>query len=250
MILLRLVLCSTISLCGIASAETLSEKVENSTRSSGDLEILDVQTEAEMRAIMREVGQRLLPSDCGDWGEDEPRVAAVIELGAIRELWIGSEYAVSEGLGIEGLQRTYEIKNLSLGGSPFQGSIDIRLPNREMDVERTCFNKLKGVQIKGPNDNGEGIYRNDLWEMTVSEVNFGVLVKPQGLSGERVATGETQVTLALSESLVTMALRKSAEHLWALPGSLILLILWAFGGRVLRKIAQKRRTQSTRGSRM
>ena len=52
-------------------------------------------------------------------------------------------------------------------------------------------------------------------------------------------TGETQVTLMISEGLVAMALRKTVEHLWALPGALGLMVLWAVGGWILQKIKAK-----------
>ena len=243
--LLRLIIFTTISLCGVASAETGSEKVENGGHSSGDREILDVQTEAELRSVLHEVGQKLIPTDCGDWNEDEPRVAAVMNLGSFKELWIGSEYSDSEGLGIERFQKRYEIRDISKGGAPLRGSINIRLPSGEMDVERTCFSKLKDVQVRGSNDDGEGVYKGNLWKMTIIEIKFGVLVEPQGFLGERTATGETQVTVTMSEGILAMALRKSAEHLWALPGSLGLLMLWAFGGRVLRRMQAKWRSRST-----
>lgn len=241
--LLRLILFTTISLCGVASAGAESEIVERGGYGNGDREILDVQTEAELRSILREVGQKLIPSKCSDWNEDEPRVAAVMNLGGFKELWIGSEYSDSEGLGIEGFQKRYEIRDLSMGGLPLRGSIDIRLSSGEMNVERACFNKMKDVQVRGSNDDG-GMYKGNLWKMTIIESKFGVLVESQGISGERIATGETQVTLTMSEGLLAMALRKSAEHLWALPGSLGLLILWAFGGQILRRMQAKWRSQS------
>lgn len=241
----RLMLFVAISLCGVESTKSVSEVVEPRRLSNDNREILDVETEAELRSILREVGQKLTPNDCNDWKEDDPRVAAVMNLRVVSQLWIGSEYSQSEGLGIDGLQRTYEIRRLTIGGSPLRGSIEIRLPSNEIDDERACFSKLKDVQIRGSNDEGDGVYEGDLWTMRVSEIKFGVLVKSQGLSGERVETGETQVTLTMSEGLLTMVLRKSAEHLWALPGSLGLLILWAFGGRVIRKIQAKFCSRST-----
>ena len=240
---LGLILFVTISLFWVASAETESEIMEQGGDSYNDQEILDVQTEEELRSILSEVGQKLTPSHCSDWNEDESRVAGVMNLRRFQELWIGSGYSDSEGLGINGLQRRYEIKDITMGGLPLRGSIHIRLPSREMDAERPCFRKLKGVQIRGSNDDGNGVYRSNLWKMTITEIKFGVLVKPQGFSGERVATGETQVTIAMSEGLMSMALRKSAEHLWALPGSLGLLILWAFGGRTLRNVWAKWRAR-------
>ena len=245
--LLGLILFSAMSLCLVVRAETRAAEGEHG-KPNDDGEVLDVQTDAELRSILSEVGQRLVPSDCGDWNEDEARVVAVLNLRSHKELWIGTEYSDAEGLGINGFQKRYEIKNLSKGGSPMRGSIDIRLPTREMDAERACFSKLKGVQVKGANDDAQGAYQSNLWKMTISEIKFGVLVEPQGLWGDKVPTGETQVTLTMSEGLVAMALRKSVEHLWALPGSLGLMVFWAVGGRILRRMQAKRRTRSTSDS--
>ena len=245
MYLLRLILFATLSIGGVTNAAAESGNAEHGGYVGGVREILDVETEAELRFILREVGQNLIPSDCSDWAEDKPRVAAVMTLGTFKELWIGRKYSDSNGLGIEGLHRRYEIQNLSMGGSPLRGNIDIRLPVRDMDSDRECFAQLKGVRIKGSNDEDKGVYRSGLWEMTIDNISFVVLVKPQDLSGQRIPTGEAQVTIAVSEGLLSMALRKSGEHLWALPGSLGLLILWAIWGRILRKIREKWRARST-----
>ena len=162
-----------------------------------------------------------------------------------KELWVGKKYSDSDGFGIDGLQRAYEIKNISKSGSPLRGSIQIRLTTPEMDLERVCFNKLKGIQVRGANNADQGVYESNLWNMRIDDIKFGVLVKPQGLRKEKVQTGETQVTLTMSEGLATMALRKSAQHLWALPGSLALMVLWAVGVRILRRTRAKWHERST-----
>ena len=232
-----LILFSAMSLCLVASAAAGQEKLEHGGPNNDDREILDVQTDAELRSILSEVRKSLMPSDCGDWNEDETRVVVVFNFRGHKELWIGTEYSDAEGFGVENLLRTYEVNNLFKGGgSPLRGSIEIRLPTPEMDIERACFSKLKGVQVRGANDDGQGVYQGNLWKMTISEIKFGVLVEAQGLWGEKVPTSNTQVTLTMSEGLTTMALRKSVEHLWALPGSLGLMVLWAVGGWILRRI--------------
>jgi len=243
--LLGLILLVAISLCWKANAETSSESIESSESNSADKEILDVQTEEELRSILSEVWRVLPPSDCNSWNEDEPRVATVMNLGELREFWIGREYAESEDVGIDGLQKRYEIKGLFAGGDPLRGSITVRLPAHEMEIERPCFSKLKDVQVRWVHDDLGETYRGEIWQLTIKEVNFAVLVKPQGFFGKRVPTDETQVTLIMSEGLVAMALRKSAEHLWALPGSLGLLMLWAVGRQVLRRMQVKWRARST-----
>ena len=237
--LLGQILCSVLSLCLVASAATTQHDLERGIPNNEDREILDVQTDAELRSLLSEVGERLLPSDCADWNEDEARVAAAFDFRGHKELWIAKEYSDADGLGVDGLQKTYKIKNLSKGGSPLRGSIEIRLPTPEMDVERACFSKLTGVQVRGADDDAQGVYQGNLWKMTTSEVEFGILVKRQGLGGKKVPTGETQVTIKMSEGLVAMALRKSFEHLWALPGSLGLMALWAVGARILRRMRAK-----------
>ena len=112
---LGLILFAAISLFWVASAETESEIVEQAGDSYNDREILDVQTEEELRSILSEVGQKLIPSHCSDWNKDESRVAGVMNLRRFEELWIGSEYSDSEGLGINGLQRRYEINHPKSG---------------------------------------------------------------------------------------------------------------------------------------
>ena len=245
MVIWGLILFSAISLCWVESVQSESESVESGISNNDERELVDVQTKAELRSILAKVRQKLVPSICTEWHEDDSRAVAVMTMLGHKELWIGTEFSDAEELGIEGLQRMYEIKDLSRGGTRLRGSIHIRLPTHEMEVERACFSKLKNVQVRGSNGDGGGVYEGDLWEMTITEIEFGVLVQPQGVLGERVATGETQVTLTMSEGLVAMALRKSAEHLWALPGSLGLLVVWAVGRIVLRRMQSKWRARST-----
>lgn len=234
---------------GVAQIKEAQKEADSERQSGEDKQILDVQTHAELRSILDHVKRNLVPSNCDDWKEGDARVIAVLNTGALKELWVGNKYSESQDFGIEGLQRTYEIKNLSKGGSPMRGSIQIRLPTREMVIERACFKKLKGAQVRGSTEDNNGMYRNNLWEMTITDVKFGVLVKPQVIRGPRVMTGETQVTLVMSESLLAMVLRKAAEHLWALPGSLGLMIMWSLGGRLVRRVKTKRRSTSNHSAR-
>ena len=225
----RLVFVVAMSLCLVTSAATAAEAREHGTPTNEDKEITDIQTDEELRLYLNEVRQLIPPSDCSEWNQDDARVVAVFEFRTNKELWIGKEYDDSDGLGVNGLQRTYEIEDISKGGSPIRGSIKIRLPTTEMDTERVCFTTLQGIHVRGAKNDGEGVYRSDLWNMTIDEVNFGILVEPQGIMKEKTPTGETQVTLTISEGLVTMVLRKSVEHLWALPGSFVLMALSGHG---------------------
>ena len=251
MITLRPILFGTILLsilgymeAGLAQLKGAREEAGTRNLSRKDEEILDVRTRAELRSILDHMKRNLLPSKCDDWKENDARAIAVLNMRRLRELWVGKKYSESRGLGIEGLQRTYKINNLTKGGLPRRGSIQIRLPTRDMDIERTCFNKLEGVQVRGSTEDDEGVYRSNLWKMTITEVKFGVLVKPQPAPVRRIETGEAQVTLVMSEGVTTMVLRKSTEHLWALPGSLALMIMWSLGGRLLRQIKIKRQSTS------
>ncbi|MCY3803017.1 MAG: hypothetical protein OXG06_01240 [Gammaproteobacteria bacterium] len=216
-----------------------SEEYDHGRSDSGTEDILDVKTDAELHSILSEVRQILPPSDCGDWDEDEARVVGVFSLGSNKELWIGKEYSNADGLGVKGLQKTYEIESLSVSGSPLLGVIKIRLPTPKMDVERACFRKLKGLQVRIINADEQEIFQNNNWKMTITKIKFGVLVKPQGLMKKKEPTGESQVILTTSEGLIGMAIRKSVEHLWALPGSLGLMVLWTIGGWVLRRTPKK-----------
>ena len=243
-ILRTILLLGVLPICFLTGEARADEQFESGTFSTYDKEMLDVETDAELRSLLSDLGQSLLPSDCRNWKEDAPRVVAIFDFRGHKELWIGKEYSDTDGLGVNGLQRTYRIKNVTRGGSPLRGSITIRLPVRQMDVERLCFEKLKGVSVRGVDTNAQGVYKGNIWEMRIREVSFGILVKGQGLRGEKVRTGEVQVMLKMSEELATMAVRKSVEHLWALPGSLGLMVLWAVGSRIWRRIRLER------GSRM
>ena len=131
----------------VAQLERRPEQVESGRPDNEDREILDVQTKADLRSILSEMRRSLLPSHCGDWKEDDVRVIAVMNLQGLKELWIGKEYSDSEGLGIKGLRKAYEIKSFFKGGSPLRGSIKIRLPTPEMNVERACFSRLERVRF-------------------------------------------------------------------------------------------------------
>ena len=238
----RLAFIGALSLCLVTSAATAPEAREQGTPSNEDKKITDIQTDEELRLYLNEVRQLIPPSDCNEWNQDDSRVVAVFEYRTHKELWIGKEYKETEGLGVRGLQKTYDIEDLIRGGSPLRGSIKIRLSTSLMAAERACFNKLQGLQVRGVADHGTSV-KGDLWHMTINEINFGTLVRPPGVVNEKTPTGETQVTLVISEGLAAMALRKSVEHLWALPGSFVLMALWALGSRIL---ARKRATRSGR----
>ena len=172
-------------------ALTMPQALEIRRHASADTEILDVQTGAELQSILDEVRHSLSPSRCSEWNEDDARVAAVLVFPTQKELWVGEKYSESEGLGVEGLQRTYEIRSFSIGGSPLEGSIILRLRTTEMDVERACFEKLKGVQVRLEGNHGEETYQEIPWSMTVDKVIFGILVESGGIWKDNLATGES-----------------------------------------------------------
>ena len=209
--------------------------------------VVDPRTATDRRLVRKRVERMFPSSDCSSWNGDRRLVTAVMNLFGQKELWIGIKYSGREGLGIDGIEKRYGIAEFSKGGSPLQGNISIRLPSQEMNVEKECFNKLKGAEVRGSNNYEQGFFQGDLWKMTIKEIKYGVLVEAQGAWNKEVTTDESQVTLSMSESLASMALRKSLEHLWAIPGSLTLMILWAMGGRILLRILAKRQASSKTG---
>ena len=74
-----ILLFSALSLSVIASTATGQEQSEHSRPNNNDTEVLDIQTDAELRSILSEVGQNLIPSNCSEWDQDETRVVAVFD---------------------------------------------------------------------------------------------------------------------------------------------------------------------------
>ena len=249
-----LILASIISLCVAGNVEARNAHlkagrggVERGNPGEPEHIIVDPRTAADRRLVQKRVERMFPSSDCSSWNGDRRVVTAVMNLYGQKELWIGTKYSGPEGLGIDGIEKRYGIAAFSKGGSPLQGNISIRLPSQEMNVEKECFNKLKGAEVRGANNYEQGFFQGDLWKMTIKEIKYGVLVDAQGAWKKEEATDESQVTLSMSEGLASMALRKSLEHLWAIPGSLALMILWPMGGRILRRMRTKRQAWSKTG---
>ena len=144
-----LILFSAMTLCLVTSTAVGMEEPKHDGSNNNGREILDVQTNAELRSILNKVRVDLVPSNCSDWNEDVAQAAAVFNFRGLKELWIGTEYSDTEELSVEGLLRMYEIRDLSMGGSPLQGSIQIRLPTQKWTWNERVSVNSKGYQSEG-----------------------------------------------------------------------------------------------------
>ena len=203
--------------------------------------VIDGKTDAGRRYLMQ-LHNKTVSRDCHTWQNDDPRVLAVVPLKIVTHLWIGTRYSDVNGLGVQDIHKTYVVDDVSVGGTRLQGVVKIRIPTIDVESEQPCFDKMVGLTIKGHDETHKGVYDDTTWEMTVTEVKIQFLIKPRNTNADDlVETGEALVTILFREEYQTMVFRKTVEHLWALPGSLALMILWAFSAWSVKKIRIKGR---------
>ena len=175
------------------------------------------------------------------WNHPRSFVTAVMPSLVGNQLWVARSYARAGELSVDGLQKVYDIEGLTKTAStkvasPRHASFRITFPRSEMSVEQQCLERLKGLEVRLAPDYDRGLSLGDVWTLTITDISYGALVDPRGPWTLDAPTDRLQVTLVMSEGLGPMALRKSVEHLWALPTSLALMLLWAAAVHVRRAV--------------
>ena len=202
--------------------------------------VVSPETPADRRSVAARVARMFPSTDCRSWNEPDPFVTAVMPGLVGPQLWVGRSHSSTGKLGVDGLQKVYEIEGFAKVASPRQASFRINFPRADASVEQQCIEQLRGLEIRLPGDQHRGISSGDVWTLRITDISYGALADLDGPWTLDAATGPMAATFTMSEGSAAMALRKSAEHLWALPGSLALMVLWALAARILRALHLRR----------
>ena len=171
--------------------------------------------------------------DCEEWSTDDSRVGMLVP-GSSR-LFIGKPKADGDGLGIDAIEKNYEVSSVGIGGSPFEGAVQVMLQAADMRVEKVCLEKLRGTAIRWGRSGGDSGYPDVDGEAVVRDVQFWRAARMES-GGEVAATGAFVATLKVSEGAMSMVLREISAHFWGIVGSALLMVFVAVVGWLTRRL--------------
>ncbi len=196
----------------------------------------------EYRRLLRFRSPRELgfAKKCENLTHKDIRVGLFLAVPGAGALFLGREYGEESGENkttILMIARIYNVQKFSKGGSPFEGSLTIVLQRRQASEERTCLEALRNASIKWATVRDIESDSEDTVDMTVEDVRFTMAGRVTD-SGATVRTGETVVTITLSESWWSMVYRKSNEQIWGavlgMIGTGCLMVIGYLVRRLLR----------------
>ena len=124
-------------------------------------------------------------------------------------------------------------------------SLRVTFPKSELSQHRKCFDQIKGLTLAArPQSPPESPVR-DRWVLTITDVSYRAVVGAHDAWTLDAAVDQVQVLVVATENIGAMALRKSVQHLWALPSSFALMIAWTWGPRIVRRLRPRRSTASS-----
>ena len=205
---------------------------------------------SDRAAIRERIDRMVLPFDCDSWDHDGPFVGALLPLGPNLTLVIGDRLSPSPDIGVQGgMRKLSDVSDLNLtepDGLLSRRTVSFRMtfPKSELSLHRKCFDPLKGLTLAAdPQRPLESPDRNR-WVLTITEVSYGAIAGAHDAWTLDATIDEVQALVVATESTGAMALRKSVQHLWALPSSLALMIAWTWGPRIVRRLSSRRSTPS------
>ena len=185
----------------------------------------------------------LAPSekDCEEWSRGDSRTGMLFSISGTSRLFIGKRGDTEQrgdGANVDPIEKNYDVTSLTIGGNPLEGNVIVTLPASDMEEERDCLEKLRGVPIQWAVPTGEANYVEGAVEVVVQDVQFFREARLEG-SGEITTTGAFLAKLIMSESWISMVFREMKAHVWGIAGSALLMMLAATAGwlmRVVRKV--------------
>lgn len=201
---------------------------------TGDKEDHDLHVINPSRTDLREYLERTVVfasavENCAEWSADDSRIGMLVP-GASR-LFIGRPNPDADGIGVKAIEKDYEVSSVAIGGSPFEGNVQVMLEAGEVRVERMCLEKLRGAAIRWDRSIGDPSYPDIAGEVIVRDVKFSRAARLE--RGEVVATGAFVATLKVSEGAVAMVLREMRAHFWGIFGSFLLMVCATVGRRLM-----------------
>ena len=235
---------------GARTAHLSAAREAGPPKPEGDLSsIVVTPTSAADRAAIRErIDRMVLPFDCDSWDHGGPYVAALPPLGPKLTLVIGDRLSPAPDIGVQGgMRKLSDVSGLNLTEpdgllSRRTASFRMTFPKSELSLHRKCVDHLKGLTLAaGPQSPPESPVR-DRWVLTITDVSYGAVVGAYDAWTLDAAVDQVQAQVVATEGVGAMALRKSIQHLWALPSSLALMIAWTWGPRIVRRLRPRRAT--------
>ena len=219
------------------SAAPTEDSSAGREQKTGDEEDYGLHVTNPGRPELREYFERMgvvapWAKDCEEWSTDDSRVGMLVP-GASR-LFIGRPKADVDGIGIDAIEKNYEVSNVGIGGSPFEGTVQVMLQAADMRAEKVCLEKLRGTAIRWERSGGDSGYPDVDGEVVVRDVKFSRAARMSG--GEVAATGAFVATLKVSEGAMSMVLREMSAHVWGIVGSALLMVFVAVGGWLKRRL--------------
>lgn len=185
---------------------------------------------AELHAYLAQM--KLSPSvrGCEEWSSDAARHGMVLAVPGASRLFVGKP---QPGGGVDEMERNYEVTSASIGGSPVQGQVMVRLEPAELQREQGCLEQLKGMSVEWGSPGLDGSQPAHVGDLLVDDVRF---LRAERLDrfGRVVPTGDFLVALDVSEPWLSMVVRELRAHVWGILGSALLMAAAGTAGWVVR----------------
>ena len=136
--------------------------------------------------------------------------------------------------GVDDMERNYEVSSASIGGSPREGNVVVRLPAGEMGKEKSCLLKMAGVRIQWAAPGGDAGHPDFEGQVLVKDVRFSRAARVDP-GGQVAPTGDFVATLEVSETWTGMVVREMKAHSWGIAGSALLMAATGLAGWLIRR---------------
>ena len=186
---------------------------------------------AESRELLRQLSQGIWAGDCEDWSASERRIGTLFPMAAGSRLFVGRPNPGDDGISVE---KNFSIASSTIRGSPLRGEVVLRIPAAEMQTDKPCLEKLRGMPIRWDMSNRDAGYEEDSGEVVVRNVRFFHAVRLE-VDGSTGSTGDFVARLTVSEGWTTMVFREFKAHFWGIAGSALLMAMTGLMGWVVRR---------------
>ena len=174
---------------------------------------------------------------CDDWTHCDRRVARLLTTTSPPVLIVGPRGVDVRGVSEIKPEKKYPVYDVSKWGTPFQGSISVKVPPGDFRNQRACLQKLKGLPLTWVDFDPISQEMPPAIHAVVEDVRFDPLGKLQGTGIRGVPTGEWLATLTVSETWTSLVRRRPLDSLTLLGVALTLIstvVTLFFRGRTRR----------------
>lgn len=187
----------------------------------------------------RELG---LANNCQSVMPEDLQAGLLLAMPRAAILFLGRNYGDEDRKGntnIESVSRIYEVQRFHKSGSPFEGSLIIVMKQDVAENERVCLEAVTNSEVRWVTVRDVESDSEEIVDMRVSDVKFSRAGKIMD-SGATIPTGETVVTITLTEGWWSMAYRKAKEQVWGailgMIGSVLLMVIGFVARHMMRSM--------------